>query len=75
MDNILKVAVNFSKPEVINTLETISRVATQVKLDPKTDNKSLFGQFKELKSPEVRQTLGYTLRMVKELNTELNKNN
>ncbi len=73
MDSILKVAVNFSKPEVIKTLETISKVATEVKLDPKMDNKSLFGLFKELKTPEVRQTLGYTLRMVKELNLELNK--
>lgn len=73
MDSILKVAVNFSKPEVIKTLEIISTVATEVKLDPKMDNKSLFGLFKELKTPEVRQTLGYTLRMVKELNKELNK--
>lgn len=74
MDNILKIAGNFSNPKLINNLEIISRKISESSIDNKIDDKSLFGLFKELKSPEVRQTLAYTLRMIKELKVEIEKN-
>lgn len=73
MDNILKIAGNFSNPKLINNLEIISRKISESSIDNKIDDKSLFGLFKELKSPEVRQTLAYTLRMIKELKVEMEK--
>jgi hypothetical protein len=73
MDNILKIAGNFSNPKLINNLEIISRKISESSIDNKLDDKSLFGLFKELKTPEVRQTLAYTLRMIKELKIEMGK--
>lgn len=75
IESILKIAVNFSNPDLLNTLEVVSRKISEAKIDTKKDNKSLFGLYKELKSPEVRQTLAFSLRMIKELNIELNKQN
>jgi len=75
IESILKIAVNFSNPDLLNTLEVVSRKISESKIDTKKDNKSLFGLYKELKSPEVRQTLAFSLRMIKELNIELNKQN
>ena len=73
MDNILKIAGNFSNPKLIKNLEIISRKISESSIDNKIDDKSLFGLFKELKSSEVRQTLAYTLRMIKELKVEMEK--
>jgi len=39
-----------------------------VKFDEKLDNKSLFGLFKQLNSPEVRQSMSYALRLVQAMN-------
>ncbi|PLX09142.1 MAG: hypothetical protein C0596_04925 [Marinilabiliales bacterium] len=75
IESILKIAVNFSNPDLLNTLEVVSRKISESKIDTKKYNKSLFGLYKELKSPEVRQTLAFSLRMIKELNIELNKQN
>lgn len=71
MDSLLKIAVNFSNPELIKNLEKISKVLATTKADKNLDNKSMFGLFKELRSPEVRQTLAYSLRTIKEIKREL----
>ena len=72
IESILKIGVNFSNPQLISNMEIISKKLTDSKVDPQKDNKSLFGLYKELKSPEVRQTLAFTLRMVKELHQDIN---
>jgi uncharacterized protein YjgD (DUF1641 family) len=74
MDNLLKIAVNFSDPQLIKNLEKISKVIASTKTDIQLDNKSMFGLYRELKSPEVRQTLAYSLRLVKEIKKELDGN-
>ncbi len=71
MDSLLKIAVNFSNPELIKNLEKISKVLVTTKTDKSLDNKSMLGLFKELRSPEVRQTLAYSLRTIKEIKREL----
>ncbi len=40
-----------------------------VKMDDKTDDKSMWQLMKELRSPEVRKSLSYALRLVKEVNS------
>ncbi len=76
IESILKIGVNFSNPNLVKNLEIISSKISESKIDPVIDNKSLFKLYKELKSPEVRQTLAYTLRMIRELNIDIkNKQN
>ncbi len=51
---------------LMQSLEKVSGVLTSTKIDETIDNKSLYKIYKELKSPEVRKALSYTLRVIKE---------
>ncbi|HRC93654.1 MAG: hypothetical protein GX439_02650 [Bacteroidales bacterium] len=58
---------NLSQPQVVNALATITETLSEMKLDDKLDNKSLFRLFRELNKPDVRKTLSFTLRLLAEL--------
>jgi uncharacterized protein YjgD (DUF1641 family) len=51
---------------LMQSLEKVSGVLSTTKIDETIDNKSLYKIYKELKSPEVRKALSYTLRVIKE---------
>lgn len=60
-----KILANISDPEFLKGIENITTALNTVKPDEKSDNKSLWGLFKELRSKEVRHSLSYLLRVVK----------
>lgn len=66
------IAKNLSDPSFLKGIENMTQAISTVKMDEKLDNKSLWGIFRELKSKEVRQSLSYMLRVVKNLH-QLNK--
>ncbi|MFH2141855.1 MAG: hypothetical protein ABIJ97_05500 [Bacteroidota bacterium] len=71
LDKMLNVLVQLSQPEIIDSFSKMINVATTLKMDDKLDNKSLFGLYRELKKPEVRKTISYSLRLVQELHKEI----
>ena len=75
MDKILNVFVHLTQPEVLSSFEKITKVATTIKMDDKIDNKSFFKIYKELKKPEVRKTISFSLRMIQEMQKEIHQKN
>ena len=68
LENIAGIIRNLSDPALMKGLNNMTRSLAEVKPDEQLDNKSLFGLFKQLNSPEVRKSLSYSLRLVKEMN-------
>ena len=52
----------------MKSLNNMTLALSLVKPDEKLDNKSLFGLFKQLNSPELRKSLSYSLRLVQAMN-------
>ncbi|MFH2095081.1 MAG: hypothetical protein ABIJ16_05220, partial [Bacteroidota bacterium] len=71
LDKLLNVMVQLSQPEIIDSFGKMISVATTLKMDDKIDDKSLYKIYKELKKPEVRKTISYSLRLVQEMHKEL----
>jgi uncharacterized protein YjgD (DUF1641 family) len=59
---------NLTSPEIVSSLDRVATALATVKPDEKLDDKSLWQLFRELSSPEVRQSLSYSLRLVKAIN-------
>jgi uncharacterized protein YjgD (DUF1641 family) len=68
IDSIKKIGSNLSQPAIFRKLEKVTDVLLKVEPDDVKDDKSLWKIYKELRSPEVRKSLSYTLRIIKELN-------
>ncbi len=69
LENIAGIVRNLSDPELMKGLNNMTLALGSVKPDDKLDDKSLFGLFKQLNSPEVRKSLSYALRLVKAMKT------
>ncbi|MCX6285421.1 MAG: hypothetical protein NTW31_14475 [Bacteroidetes bacterium] len=69
LENIAGIVRNLSDPELMKGLNNMTLALARVKPDEKLDNKSIFGLFKQLNSPEVRKSLSYTLRLVQAMKT------
>ncbi len=54
--------------DIFKLMDRFILATSKVKMDDKLDNKSLFAILKELNSPEVRKSLSYSLRLLKEIN-------
>ena len=68
LENIAGIVRNLSDPALMQGLNNMTKVLAEVKPDEKLDNKSLFGIFKQLNSPDVRKSLSYSLRLVQAIN-------
>lgn len=68
IDSIKKIGKNLSDPSVFKKMEKISEALVSVKMDDEVDDRSLWKIFKELRSKEVRKTLSYSMRLIKEIN-------
>lgn len=68
LENIAGIVRNLSDPALMQGLNNMTKALAEVKPDEKLDNKSLFGLFKQLNSPEVRKSLSYSLRLVQAMN-------
>ncbi len=68
----IEVVVNLFKQitnkDFLESLNKTVTVISTVKMDDTLDNKSIFKLMKELNSPEVKKSLSYTLRIIKEIN-------
>ena len=69
LENIAGIVRNLSDPELMKGMNNMTLAIAKVKPDDKLDDKSLFGLFKQLNSPEVRKSLSYALRLVKAMKT------
>ena len=67
MDVISNIMKNLSKPELLIAAEKATSIIANTKMDDSLDDKSLLKLYKELKTPEVRKTLFFSLRLLKEI--------
>jgi len=68
IDSLKKIGNNLSQPVIFRKLEMVTEALLTVEPDDVQDNKSLWKIFKDMRSPEVRKSLSYTMRLIKELN-------
>lgn len=63
---------NLTDPSLLNMFQNITQAMTDVKMDKYLDDRSLWSLFKKMRSPEIRQSISYLLRLVTAIN-HLNK--
>jgi len=68
VDAFFDIMNNLTQTENIAALQRISRALAEVKMDDEIDNKSFWQLFKQMRSPEVRRSLSYSLRLVQAIN-------
>lgn len=68
IDSLKNIGRNLSQPAIFKKLEKISTALLTVEPDEEKDNKSLWKIFKDLRAPEVRKSLSYSIRLIKEIN-------
>jgi uncharacterized protein YjgD (DUF1641 family) len=64
---------NLTDPDLLAAMNRTTRVLKEVRMDDRLDDKSLFQIFRQLRSPEVRKSLSYSLRLLQELNKANNQ--
>lgn len=70
-DQIFNTMKLLTQPSVLSSMEKVAKVATTLKIDDNVDDKSFFKLYKEMKKPEVRKTISFSLRLLQEINKEL----
>jgi uncharacterized protein YjgD (DUF1641 family) len=68
LDNLAGIVRNLTSPELIAGLNKATKAIAEVKMDEKTDDVSLWKIFMKLRSPEVRKSLSYSLRLIETIN-------
>lgn len=68
IEAIKKIGYNVSQPAIFHKIEKITHALLTVEPDEIKDNKSLWKIYKDLKSPEVRKSISYAIRLIKEIN-------
>jgi len=68
IDAFFDIMNNLVQPDNIAALQRISKALAEVKMDDEIDNKSFWQLFKQMRSPEVRKSLSYSLRLVQAIN-------
>jgi len=67
IDIIFSIITNLTKTEFLQNLENITKVISEAKIDDSKDNKSLLKLVRELNSPEIRKSLSFSLRILKQI--------
>ncbi|MCK9421756.1 MAG: hypothetical protein M0Q38_04100 [Bacteroidales bacterium] len=68
MDNMVGIIRNITDPELLDTLNCVTRAIREVKVDDNLDNVSLWKIFKQMRSKEVRKSLSYSIRLLQTIN-------
>lgn len=68
IDAMKKIGNDMANPQFAKNLALFTHAIASVKPDETLDKKSLFGLMKEMNKPEVRQSLGFILRIAKAIN-------
>lgn len=72
LDKITTVVRNLTQPGVLEVLEKTTGVIASAKMDDELDDKSLLKLYKEINSKEVRKSLFFALRILKNIVKENN---
>ncbi len=67
LENIAGILRNLSDPALVAALNRATRAITEIKMEDEKDNLSLWQIFRQLRSKEVRKSISYSLRLVKEI--------
>lgn len=67
MGSLFNIMKMMTDGQFLTSLEKSTKALSTVKMDDNLDNKSFYKLYKELKTPEVRKALSYTLRVIKEV--------
>ena len=68
LENVAGIIRNLSDPGLMSALNRTTRALAETKMDDRLDNKSLWKIFLQLKSPEVRKSISYSLRLLQAIN-------
>jgi uncharacterized protein YjgD (DUF1641 family) len=71
MDHVAGILRNLSDTDFLAGLSRTTKAITRVKMDDTLDNKSLWKIFLQMKSPEVRKSISYSLRLLQEINKNI----
>jgi uncharacterized protein YjgD (DUF1641 family) len=67
LENIAGILRNLSDPALVAALNKATKAIAEVKMEDDKDNLSLWQIFRRLRSKEVRKSISYSLRVVKEM--------
>jgi len=68
MDNITGMLKNLTDPDLLKALNRSSQALKMVKMDDKQDDLSLWRIAMKLKSPEIRKSISYSIRLIEAIN-------
>jgi uncharacterized protein YjgD (DUF1641 family) len=68
IDALKNIGADMANPQFAKNIALFTHAIASVKPDETLDKKSLFGLIKEMNKPEVRQSLGFILRIAKAIN-------
>ncbi|MEI6455033.1 MAG: hypothetical protein WCO93_01995 [bacterium] len=68
LDNMAGIVRNLTQPELIASLNKATKAISEVKMDEKLDDVSLWKILMKMRSPEVRKSLSYSLRLLETIN-------
>ncbi len=68
IDSFLDIMKNLTQPDNVAALQRISKALNEVKMDDEKDTKSFWQLFKQMRSPEIRKSLSYSMRLLEEIN-------
>jgi uncharacterized protein YjgD (DUF1641 family) len=66
-ESLKTISKNLTNPVFLQSMARITNIIATIKPDEKLDNKSLFRLIKEINSPEVKRSLSYGIRVIKEI--------
>ncbi len=67
LENIAGILRNLSDPALVSALNKTTRAIAEIKMEDEKDILSLWQIFRQLRSKEVRKSISYSLRVVKEI--------
>ncbi|MGA3012471.1 MAG: hypothetical protein ABSD71_00410 [Bacteroidales bacterium] len=67
LDNIARIVRNLSDPEFLATLNKITKVISNVKMEDEKEVLSMWRIVRQLNSKEVRKSISYSLKVMKEI--------
>jgi uncharacterized protein YjgD (DUF1641 family) len=68
MDNIASIIRNLTDPSVLAALTKTTHALATIKADSQIDDKSIWKLMTELRSPEIRRSISYSLRVIRAIN-------
>ncbi len=72
LEGISSVLRNLTDPDLLARFGTVTKVLAEVRMDDTKDNVSYWKLFRQMRSPEVRKSLSYSLRILSALNQRTN---